>query len=830
MGIIKNCLECLEEDHETSTKFNDILYLYLSVADCFQFGCFTESRIGSVDFILKHHKINNAPLLNPVVEATWLPDYLSFSAVSLYPREGEELVIVPLYRYHAHCGPTRSQHTIAYRLVTQLPWLEWDDTVSGWKGTIPRYSEIRDVGDTRYGTVFRTAERVGGDAIVNLLRIEAIASRKIATDSGARVERTVRARLTIKVKPYWVRDRTVSSVSQAESTKPSKGDNSQRPLSGGDSINLHKYPRSSDSAKYPVGVVQGRITPSMTHWSARSHKFEKEVMSKVRNDESPLAAECLNQEFKLSHPSRVETITDILEKYSLSKTPKTQIVYDTDVRAYPVTIPRAMEHHNSHMFANPYTSARRVRRSAQFSASNRNTRTPSAISTTDQHNSIIANVQASMSTTRRKLGLTTGEGLASSLTEQIPGTSLEALQRLPQRQITPQSVTATASECSFGGGAAAVQLASAEVFAIAQNLHNQPNQPAARKRARGASFEHSTAKRTREHSGKSADASVDRGFASSIISTGTSQSAQSDSWSEGDDLSTTLTSPVTFKNRYTVPASRRNDGNSDSIEVTTESNSTCRIPGSHDPYKDPQIQEAVRQAAAAECLSTQERKDLYEALKRSMHDREKLSHEKLGIHLSQDFTESERTESDTSSSIGTDPQEELAEIANDNEEGTESVQGGSSRRAPSYRLSSHNETYGQCLANHAEAPLTASDLESEPESEYQSESSNFEENPYPSPMSESPGPSQKEEERHQASETFREATVPENRPTPLMGLFGAAPAARGRSAVRGPRAQPRSRGVQRRGAAPKCFGCEARANGGNGERLSNGEVVSGAMW
>ncbi|KAG7002343.1 CTD kinase subunit alpha [Physcia stellaris] len=806
---MKISLGYYEKQEETRFRFIDLLYLYLSTVDCFQFDEDNGSDSDSISFILKYCETNTAPLLQPVVEATWLPDYLSIRSVELYPREGEQLVIVPVYQNHADCGLSRWQDAIRYSLRTNLPWLKWDHTVSGWKGIIPRFSEIRDSKDQRYGSVCRT-NRAGRHAIVNLLRIDIVAFRAEVSVSGIRVERTIRARLTIKVRPCWATDRVLSNVSQPHSTHPNKGE-VIKSLSKKDTTDLRTgSPLCNTPGEQVASVVQGRITPSMNHWSSRAHQFEKEVMSKVRTEEDKLVAKYLDGDSRQSHSSRVETITEILERYGLSGKAKTEMDLNTDIQAYPVTMPRVMQHHPSHMFDNPYATVRRNRGSACSSGSARSSttgqshRSPSTSVFLGRYTSFLSRMQASVSATRRMRGDSTHQDPSSPIAEQARGSSLEILQRLPPRHITPQSTARTASEYSFGDRERRIQPASAELFAIAQTLHHQPQ---TRKRVRGTSFEQSPMKRTREECEETATTVVDSGYRSDSASMSAYPSPPvTSALDEGDDRSTAATSLVTTRTRLDVLTSRVSSGFTDSKEAT-ESCDTSRVSSNYNPYSDPQIQheqgfmrDAIREIEAEGPVSLQERKDLYEALKRSMQDSERLSHERLGIHLSQDFTDSEATDNDFSSNFGTDFQE-LGKIAENNHEGTESCQSSISRRVPS-----HNETYVRCLASGTHSALNVRDFELDTDSEYQSDSSDFVDDPSHESDSSPPGP--KEHEDQKRAESALKAR--EDRPTPLMGFFGAGPAARGRL---GPVRGPRSRGVQRRGPLPKCFGCEVRDQG-----------------
>ena len=221
--------------------------------------------------------------------------------------------------------------------------------------------------------------------------------------------------------------------------------------------------------------------------------------------------------------------------------------------------------------------------------------------------------------------------------------------------------------------------------------------------------------------------------------------------------------------------------------------------------------------------SPQERKEVYEALKRSMQDSEKISNQRLGICLSRDFTDSDNAGSECDSSInGTDIQENMAQVAK-NHEGTETPQRTASCRSSksesvtSRHMSCASHEAIRCdLAENGESSVIMSDLESDSDSEYVSESSEFEKDPSTASAVAATAAKGKE------SEDLPSAAV-RTRSVPLMGLFGIRNNAARRRTIANRNATRRHLDMR---AQRPCYGCEIKG----GERLANGEVVSGSKW
>ncbi len=145
----------------------------------------------------------SSPRSHPVVDALWVPDSLVFEGFNEFPVEGQSFAIVP--RYYSK-SPFRSTHfpkNVRYSIESEsrhfpLSWLVWDDKIAGFKGIVPFYSEVDS-----YGRRIANTCRDPSESIFSSLKI--IVQAMLVDDNGSslRFERILRARLTIKVVPWY---------------------------------------------------------------------------------------------------------------------------------------------------------------------------------------------------------------------------------------------------------------------------------------------------------------------------------------------------------------------------------------------------------------------------------------------------------------------------------------------------------------------------------------------------------------------------------------------------------------------------------------------------
>lgn len=137
-----------------------------------------------------------------VAEAAWIPDTLSFEEVHKTYREGHELVIIPHYCSNSVFRPEVSHRNIRYSLGSSQSWLEWDESISGFRGNVPLYSELRGSTDTRFGKAYEYHDdRPYATASTIFIEIKALLAERFPP--RFRLERTVRARLSFKVLPWY---------------------------------------------------------------------------------------------------------------------------------------------------------------------------------------------------------------------------------------------------------------------------------------------------------------------------------------------------------------------------------------------------------------------------------------------------------------------------------------------------------------------------------------------------------------------------------------------------------------------------------------------------
>jgi hypothetical protein len=150
-----------------------------------------------------HPSMHSVPH-GPLNEAAWIPDMLSFDEINDIQREGQELIIIPHYRGNRAFTSHITNASVHYSVESSQPWLSWDKSISGFRGNVPLYSEMggsKNVPAKVYG-----ACQAGPYAIINALRVEIKALLIAGSGFPVRLERTIRARLTFKIVPWYAHD------------------------------------------------------------------------------------------------------------------------------------------------------------------------------------------------------------------------------------------------------------------------------------------------------------------------------------------------------------------------------------------------------------------------------------------------------------------------------------------------------------------------------------------------------------------------------------------------------------------------------------------------
>lgn len=179
-----------------------LLPLYLSTCDCLKQVEGEESQATAIELRMCYNEISwylNPP--GPVAESAWIPDRLDFGPIQTFQREGQELVIIPYYYTNSFSEENDSNVQLSYSITSSQSWLSWDDSIGGFKGTLPMYSELQRRDDQPHKVYQASPE--GPYAIINLLRIDLKGLVTKGRLPGPYLERILRARLTFKIHPWY---------------------------------------------------------------------------------------------------------------------------------------------------------------------------------------------------------------------------------------------------------------------------------------------------------------------------------------------------------------------------------------------------------------------------------------------------------------------------------------------------------------------------------------------------------------------------------------------------------------------------------------------------
>ncbi|KAA6413141.1 MAG: hypothetical protein FRX48_02885 [Lasallia pustulata] len=145
----------------------------------------------------------------PIAEVIRNPDFLCFDQLDPLPREGQQLRIIPRYRHGAFDGAEDANANIKYFIEPAMPWLIWKPELGGFVGTVPLFSEMEAATVHGTGSVFRMGP-VGNYTDVHCLRFEVKAFRNENFITTARLERTIRTRLNLKVIPWYAHSSAIA--------------------------------------------------------------------------------------------------------------------------------------------------------------------------------------------------------------------------------------------------------------------------------------------------------------------------------------------------------------------------------------------------------------------------------------------------------------------------------------------------------------------------------------------------------------------------------------------------------------------------------------------
>lgn len=194
----------------STRDFEALLPLFLVSCDCLMDFEGDSRGDTAVDICLRYCDPSNEVFpIEPATEAAWIPDMLSFNKIDQFQREGQELIIIPRYCGNAAFAANITRTDIQYSVEPPEPWITWDQSISGFRGKVPLFSEAGCV--RRPGKVYRS-HRDGPYATTNVLQVEIRALLTAGYGSRIRLQRTLRVRLTFKILPPLAHDSASAST------------------------------------------------------------------------------------------------------------------------------------------------------------------------------------------------------------------------------------------------------------------------------------------------------------------------------------------------------------------------------------------------------------------------------------------------------------------------------------------------------------------------------------------------------------------------------------------------------------------------------------------
>lgn len=214
-GIVRGIAFCRNQLHdamadalystveEIERSQSGLLRLYLAARDCLEQYHEDSSRDASV--IIRMRCDQSSPIAYPIVEAAWVPDSLVFENLDEFPCEGREFLVIPRYLSKSAFRPARFPTNVKYSIESQpslLSWLVWDGRIGGFRGTVPTFSDKMDY----TGCYTNRSCKSCGGSIYNKLAF--VVRAVLSDDNGSSIgyQKTLRARLTIKVVPWYAND------------------------------------------------------------------------------------------------------------------------------------------------------------------------------------------------------------------------------------------------------------------------------------------------------------------------------------------------------------------------------------------------------------------------------------------------------------------------------------------------------------------------------------------------------------------------------------------------------------------------------------------------
>ena len=215
--LVSGMAEALYSSKANATKATSgFLRLYLMATDTLVHHHGDGSRDTSITVRVRSDP--SSPRSYPVVDAAWVPDSIIFEGLDESAIEGQSFCIVPKYSSKSAFRPTCLPKNVKYSIESEsehsLSWLAWDDGLAGFKGIVPFYYGANGYDKRTANTCLDPSESCSK-------MVKIIVQAALVDDNGSsvRYERILRARLRIRVVPYYTNNITYETKSLSNEPK-----------------------------------------------------------------------------------------------------------------------------------------------------------------------------------------------------------------------------------------------------------------------------------------------------------------------------------------------------------------------------------------------------------------------------------------------------------------------------------------------------------------------------------------------------------------------------------------------------------------------------------
>ena len=201
--LVEEMADSLYTSKEDMTRpQNGLVQLYLAAIDWL---VPYESYLRDTSITVRVHHDQGSSTPYPIVDAAWVPDYITFKGLNEAHNEGQEIFILPQYQSNSAFGFTRSPTKVRYAIESedsQLSWLVWDDVINGFHGVIPAYSEMEGKNRCTGNDFDSSCFFQRSDHVKLCIDVKAVFIN--GNSISVNYERVVRARLTLDILPRYI--------------------------------------------------------------------------------------------------------------------------------------------------------------------------------------------------------------------------------------------------------------------------------------------------------------------------------------------------------------------------------------------------------------------------------------------------------------------------------------------------------------------------------------------------------------------------------------------------------------------------------------------------